>query len=714
MIYSYDKTSLLRNGKRWFPVMGEIHYSRYPHEYWRESLLKMKAGGVDVASTYVIWIHHEEIEGQYDFTGDRNLRLFVQTCKECGIKLWLRIGPWVHAEVRNGGFPDWLLQKDFEARTNDERYFVIVEKWYKKIYEQVQGFFCSESEPDNPILGVQIENEFGHCGGLYDESGEDHMKRLLKMAQDIGFLVPYYTATGWGGARTGGMIPVMGGYCDAPWDPRTTEIEPSGNYIFTYERNDHNIGSDFGLGEGITFDSSKFPYLTAELGGGLQMTYHRRTVAKAKDIGAVSLVKIGSGVNLLGYYMYHGGTNPEGKLTTLQESKSTGSLNDLPVKSYDFNAPIREYGQISDIYRELKLIFYFVRDFGSELCDLPALIPQDNPLKPDNLTDIRYAYRTDGSRGYVFVNNYVRLKNMPEHKNVAFALPSGGALPELTVHSGEYFFLPFNMTFGGVKLTSAECSPLCLLSDGTTVFYAPEFSERKSGFFQFADDEKNTSPEFLVLSRNNALNAWKTCEGRLIISENTLIQDGSSSVITGRKNCELCVYPPFEKAPEGFKQKCLKNLNLAEDLPAFNFAVYESACAESYTSCNVVVKELSADEKVKKYSLDISSAVNELREKGGDCFIKLSYEGDTARIYGLVDGKRTLIADNFFSGKEYTWEIGLKRFLNKNIDFASLELEISALTSLAQIYFEKQPDLQNGRMCNLISAATEFEWSFKL
>jgi len=52
--------------------------------------------------------------------------------------------------------------------------------------------------------------------------------------------------------------------------------------------------------------------------------------------------------------------------------------------------------------------------------------------------------------------------------------------------------------------------------------------------------------------------------------------------------------------------------------------------------------------------------------------------------------------------------------LNKNIDFASLELEISALTSLAQIYFEKQPDLQNGKMCNLISAATEFEWSFKL
>ena len=138
-MYSYDNISLMQDGKRWFPVMGEIHYSRYPHEYWRESLLKMKACGVDVASTYVIWIHHEEIEGEYDFTGDRDLRLFVQTCKECGIKLWLRIGPWVHAEVRNGGFPDWLLKKDFKVRTNDERYFAVVEKWYKK-YEPLKFF----------------------------------------------------------------------------------------------------------------------------------------------------------------------------------------------------------------------------------------------------------------------------------------------------------------------------------------------------------------------------------------------------------------------------------------------------------------------------------------------------------------------------------------------------------------------------------------------
>ena len=60
--YSFDNKSLFKGEKRWFPIMGEIHYSRYPDSGWKEALLKMKEGGVDIVSSYVIWIHHEEIE----------------------------------------------------------------------------------------------------------------------------------------------------------------------------------------------------------------------------------------------------------------------------------------------------------------------------------------------------------------------------------------------------------------------------------------------------------------------------------------------------------------------------------------------------------------------------------------------------------------------------------------------------------------------------
>ena len=44
--YSYCRDYLIKNGKPWFPVMGEMHYSRYRKEWWEESLRKIKAGGV--------------------------------------------------------------------------------------------------------------------------------------------------------------------------------------------------------------------------------------------------------------------------------------------------------------------------------------------------------------------------------------------------------------------------------------------------------------------------------------------------------------------------------------------------------------------------------------------------------------------------------------------------------------------------------------------
>ncbi len=173
--------------------------------------------------------------------------------------------------------------------------------------KRLRGCFIGDG---GAIIGVQIENEYGHCGGLQGEEGEEHMRTLTKMEKEIGFDAPLYTATGWGGAVTGGLIPVMGGYCDAPWATTTEKLEPSGNYVITHERNDHGIGSDHHIGYGVTFDFNDFPYLTAELGGGLQVTSHRRCVSSGTDIGAMSFTKLASGVNLLGYYMYHGGTNP--------------------------------------------------------------------------------------------------------------------------------------------------------------------------------------------------------------------------------------------------------------------------------------------------------------------------------------------------------------------------------------------------------------------
>ncbi|WP_051380745.1 beta-galactosidase [Eisenbergiella tayi] len=84
-LFSYTSEYLTRNGRPWFPVMGEFHYSRYPDSYWEESLYKMKVCGVDVVSAYVIWIHHEEEEGKYLFSGCRDLHKFLDAAKKMRI-----------------------------------------------------------------------------------------------------------------------------------------------------------------------------------------------------------------------------------------------------------------------------------------------------------------------------------------------------------------------------------------------------------------------------------------------------------------------------------------------------------------------------------------------------------------------------------------------------------------------------------------------------
>lgn len=650
--FGYTNKYLTKNDKPWFPVMGEFHYSRYPKKYWKESLNKMKAGGVQVVSTYTIWIHHEEIENEYDFVGNKDLRKFVEEIKEAGLYLCLRIGPWVHAEVRNGGFPDWLLNKDFEVRTNDEEYFKTVEKFYIKLYEQVEGLFL---EDGGPIIAVQIENEYGHCGGLTGEDGESHMIRLTKMAKNIGFDVPLYTATGWGGAMTGGLIPVMGGYCESPWDQRLTEIEPSGNYVFTYERNDHNIGSDYGFGHGITFDSDKFPYLTAELGGGLQVTRHRRPVATGKDIGAMSLVKLGSGCNLLGYYMYHGGTNPKGKLTTLNESRDSGYLNDLNELNYDFRTAIREYGQISDTFKEIKLLSLFVADYGEEICRMDTYIPESNPITPTNFTDLRHTFRHNGKWGFVFVNNYVRKKSMAEHKDVELGIKLDEVnhiLPKFNVKNGDFMFYPINMPLhNGEKLTNTV-TPLCKVN-GIEIFYGV-----------YEQIKKNN--DIILITRDEALNCYKICweeREQIIISNAPVIQNGNNIEFYANSDATFKVYPDFINKP--------KNLECIGKDELFTTYKYKYCGNKLTVDC---IKTTETDYEINIKGIEKTDLLY-------DVYLDIDYTGESADIY--INNEK--VADEYYTGE--IWQIGLRKF-----DFAkTLNLKLTELHKDEKIFLEDFP-----------------------
>lgn len=147
------------NDKPFFGISGEFHFSRYDEEYWEEEIIKMKLGGINIIATYIFWNHHEEVKNVFDWEGNKNLRHFIELCRKNGMYVIIRIGPFDHGEVRNGGIPDWLFGRPFEIRSNDEGYLFYVDRLYKEIGKQVKGLLYKDG---GPIIGTQIENEYMH------------------------------------------------------------------------------------------------------------------------------------------------------------------------------------------------------------------------------------------------------------------------------------------------------------------------------------------------------------------------------------------------------------------------------------------------------------------------------------------------------------------------------------------------------------------------
>jgi len=456
------------DGRPWLPVVGEFHFSRYPEAQWEEEILKMKASGVEIIAAYVIWIHHEEIEGQFDWSGQRDLRTFAQLCSKHGMYLEARIGPWDHAEVRNGGFPDWVVKKG-PTRVNDPVYLASVQRWFEQIGQQLKGLLWKD---DGPVVGIQLENEYAKRG---QGAGEEHILELKKLAIESGLDVPLYLVTGWDNAVVPrrAVLPVYGGgYPDAPWDGSIGKLPAPEVYAFRFQsRVSANMGAIDANGARIGQSAAPeaVPYFTAEIGGGIEDTYHRRPVIQPDDIAAMVPVMLGSGVNLYGTYMFQGGENPDGKLTTLQESQATGYPNDLPLKSYDFQAPLGEFGQERPSFRKLKVFQYFLNDFGSSLAPMEVHAPDRLPQNPEDLSVPRASVRSNGDAGFIFANNYVRGCTMPSWPAAQFQIRlPGGTLrvPEspVDIPSGSYFIWPFNFRVAGVIVRYATAQLFTRLS----------------------------------------------------------------------------------------------------------------------------------------------------------------------------------------------------------------------------------------------------------
>lgn len=654
----WDKHSLIIDGKRVAAVMGEAHYSRIPADEWKSEIHKMKEGGITLIATYVFWSHVEEEEGIFDWSGQRNLRRFIELCGEEGLPVVIRIGPFCHGEVRNGGIPDWMFTKGCKMRQPNATFMHYVAALYRQIYSQIVGLQWKDG---GRVIACQFDNEYRGSG--------DYLMALKRTAVEIGFDLPFYTRTGWPELSKpvpfGEMIPLYGDYADGFWERSIQET--AGDYWKAFHfkafRSSTAIASEQ-LGqqkEKVTQGDEQYPYFTCELGGGMMTSYHRRVYLYPEDAYSMAVVKLGSGSNLLGYYMYHGGTNPEGKLTNLNEEQRTiaTNYNDLPVKTYDFQAPLGEFGQRNPHYYTLRTLHTFMADFGEDLAPMEAYFPQaDKLVEKGEDTYLRWTYRAKDGSAFVFINNYERLQNLSDKSDIRFEV-EGINFPQrgITIPAGTIAVLPVNLKAGAYRIEYATTQPVARrIVDGVIQLY---------------------------MMKLDGIHAEICINGKL---KKNLKVYGTDKPVIRQEGLEIYLLTP-EQAGRLFLPE--EATRIPQTLAECTFTkIHNAGTPRTITiGVNKVAESpINKDfEKAAVYKISLPKGMNR-----SNALLDIDYLGDVARLY--ADGK--LIDDNFWNGR--TFQYALWRLPS---DCLELELRILPMQKDMPVYFPSafQTEVEKGK-----------------
>lgn len=326
-----DKTFLL-NGKPFVVKAAELHYPRIPRPYWEHRIKMCKALGMNTVCLYVFWNIHEQQEGRFDFTGNNDVAEFCRLAQRNGLYVIVRPGPYVCAEWEMGGLPWWLLKKkDIRLREPDPYFMERVKLFERKVGEQLASLTIQNG---GPIIMVQVENEYGSYG---------ENKAYVSAIRDI--------------VRQSGFDKVTLFQCD--W---ASNFEKNGLDDLVWTMN-------FGTGADIDQQFRRLgelrpnaPQMCSEFWSGWFDKWgarHETRPAKAMVEGIDEMLSKGISFSL---YMTHGGTS----FGHWAGANSPGFAPD--VTSYDYDAPINEYGQATPKYWELRHTMEKYNDGGK----LPA------------------------------------------------------------------------------------------------------------------------------------------------------------------------------------------------------------------------------------------------------------------------------------------------------------------------------------------------------
>ncbi len=325
--FSAGNKTFMLNGKPFVVKAAELHYPRIPRPYWEHRIKMCKALGMNTICLYVFWNIHEPQEKCFDFKGQNDVAEFCRLAQKNGMYVIVRPGPYVCAEWEMGGLPWWLLKKkDIKLREQDPYFMQRVDRFEKEVAKHLAPLTIQNG---GPIIMVQVENEYGSYGE--DKPYITEIRNTLRKYWNVS------------GQRTAGNESSNQGItlfqCD--WN---SNFEKNGLEDLVWTMN-------FGTGANIDNQFKRLrqlrpnaPLMCSEFWSGwFDKWGARHETRPAADMvnGIDEMLSKGISFSL---YMTHGGTS----FGHWAGANSPGFAPD--VTSYDYDAPINEYGQPTEKY----------------------------------------------------------------------------------------------------------------------------------------------------------------------------------------------------------------------------------------------------------------------------------------------------------------------------------------------------------------------------
>ena len=293
-------------------LCSSLFYFRIPRSAWKARIDALLKAGYNTADVYFPWNFHETETGKFDFTGERDVRAFLQLCAESGLYVVARFGPYICSEWTGGALPAHVVYKSGKIRTSDRYFLAETKKWYDAILEQIVPFQYGRG---GSIILAQLENEldFFDCDDV-----EGYISALRDMALAGGVNVPLFCCAGQGNAVTSGGL-VEG-------------LLPTYNFYPDFRSRNFDAQCTFFA---QTLAQRDLPLLVTETGR--ETALHKREFA--------------GGAKLIGAYNQVAGSNFE----YFQAVNNWGDAAAAIVTEYDFDSMIDVLGRYTPEAAEARL-----------------------------------------------------------------------------------------------------------------------------------------------------------------------------------------------------------------------------------------------------------------------------------------------------------------------------------------------------------------------